>query len=287
MPSTHVSVARALAPLALSFAACGGADAGPEPAAPVATATTGAPVTAPTSEPMASATATPAPSTSAAATAAAPPPSRCPDGTIVVKGGAYKFGYLKRDETVVDLCVDRTEVVASAYAACVKAGKCTDSFLDCAEAKTYEIAGKENHPIVCVNFDQAKSYCDFAGKRLPTEPEWEWIARAGAEGRKYAFGDDAPKDNVCWSGASTGTRKGTCEVGSFPQSNSPEGIVDLTGNVFEWTSSPADATNKMFVTKGGTWRDGVAAQLVSSRPGGFKPEYRCGFGGVRCVATAK
>ena len=57
--------------------------------------------------------------------------------------------------------------------------------------------------------------------------------------------------------------------------------------MFEWTSSPADASNAMYVTKGGSWRDGVAAQLVISRPGGFKPAYRCGFGGMRCFAPLK
>jgi formylglycine-generating enzyme required for sulfatase activity len=268
-------------------AACGG---GAEPAQTAPEATDAAPKAAPpapASAPTAQASAAAAPSPSASAAPAAPPPSDCPDGMVKVAGGSFKFGLLKKEVTVVDLCVDKTEVTAKAYEACAKDGKCTESFLDCAEAKTYKIPGKESHPIVCVDYPQSKSYCEWAGKRLPTEDEWEWIARAGAEGRKYAYGNDPPKDEVCWSGSPEGARKGTCPVGSFSKSDSPQGISDLTGNVFEWTSSQADASGKIYITKGGTWRDGVATQMVITRPGGFKPEYRCGFGGIRCVSAPK
>ncbi|MBL9026629.1 MAG: SUMF1/EgtB/PvdO family nonheme iron enzyme [Myxococcales bacterium] len=264
---------------------CGGSSESPRPlpspegpapsakeAAPAAASSDAAPAAPPTSA-----------SASASAAAPAAPPPECPEGMVKVAGGSFKFGLLKKDVTVGDLCVDKTEVTAGSYEACVKDGKCTDSFLDCAEAKTFKIPGKENHPIVCVDYPQAKSYCDYVGKRLPTEEEWEWIARAGAEGRKYAYGNDPPKDEICWSGSPEGARKGTCAVGSYPKSNSPQGIVDLTGNVFEWTSTQADGSGKILITKGGTWRDGVATQMLITRPGGFKPEYRCGFGGMRCV----
>jgi formylglycine-generating enzyme required for sulfatase activity len=282
--AVHTSSLSLLALLALAVG-CGGSSESPRPlpspdgpapnatqAAPAAASSEAAPAAPPTSA-----------SASASAALPAPPPPECPDGMVKVAGGSFKFGLLKKDVTVGDLCVDKTEVTASSYEACVKDGKCTDSFLDCAEAKTFKIPGKENHPIVCVDYPQAKSYCDYVGKRLPTEEEWEWIARAGAEGRKYAYGNDPPKDEICWSGSPEGARKGTCAVGSYPKSNSPQGIVDLTGNVFEWTSTQADGSGKILITKGGTWRDGVATQMLITRPGGFKPEYRCGFGGMRCV----
>lgn len=201
-----------------------------------------------------------------------------------MKGGSFKMGPLKRDVTVADYCADKTEVTASQYEACVKAGKCTDFQMKCAEAATYQVPGKENHPIVCVDYPQAKSICEFRGMRLPTENEWEWAARGHDEGRKYAWGNDEPKEQACWSGSSEGTRKGPCAVGSFPAGNSKDGLVDVSGNVFEWTSSSADGSDQMFVVRGGSWRDGVASLLWNGRPGGFKPTYRCGFGGVRCVA---
>lgn len=278
------SFVRAVSPIAcgLALAGCGGSS---EPPPPVPTPIEPPPRAADASPAAASSdvVAPPAPSASASVSSPPPPPPECPEGMAKVPGGSFKFGLLKKEVTVGDLCVDLTEVTAAAYEACVKDGKCTDSFLDCAEAKTFEIPGKESHPIVCVDYPQAKSYCDYVGKRLPTEDEWEWIARAGEEGRKYAYGNDPPKDEICWSGSPDGARKGTCAVGSFPKSNSPQGIADLTGNVFEWTSTQADSSGKILITKGGTWRDGVATQMLITRPGGFKPEYRCGFGGMRCV----
>jgi len=206
---------------------------------------------------------------------------------ILVKGGSFKMGPLKRDVTVADTCIDKAEVTASQYEACVKAGKCTDFQMKCAEAATYQVPGKENFPIVCVDYPQAKSVCEYRGLRLPTENEWEWVARGGEENRKYAWGNDEPKDQTCWSGSSEGTRKGPCAVGSFPSGNSKDGMVDVSGNVFEWTSSSADGTDQMFVVRGGSWRDGVGSLLWNGRPGGFKPAYRCGFGGVRCASAPK
>ena len=204
-----------------------------------------------------------------------------------MKGGAFKIGPTKRDVTVGDVCVDKTEVTAASYEACVKAGKCSDFQLKCAEAATYQVPGKENFPIVCIDYPQAKSVCEWRGMRLPTENEWEWLARGHEEGRKYAWGNDAPKDQACWSGGPEGSRKGPCAVGAFASGASKDGLLDVSGNVFEWTSSSADGTDKMFVVRGGSWRDGVGSLLWNGRPGGFKPEYRCGFGGVRCVGAPK
>lgn len=224
--------------------------------------------------------------TSAAPTSApAPPPPPCPDGMVKVEGGAFEAGPLKRKASVDSFCVEATEVTAAAYETCVQAGKCSDFMLKCAEAATYQVPGKEKFPIVCVDFTQAKSYCEFRGMRLPSEQEWEWVARGGSDGRKFAWGNDPPSAQACWSGGPQGPRKGPCEVGSFPTGNGILGIVDLTGNVFEWTDSKADSAGSMLVSKGGSWRDGVAAQLSVSRPGGFKPNYRCGFGGMRCATS--
>lgn len=220
-------------------------------------------------------------------TAAVLPPPDCPAGMIKIKGGQFKLGPLKRDATVGDVCLEKTEVTAAAYGECVKAGKCTDFQLKCAEAATFGVAGKENHPIVCVDFNQSKAYCEYRGLRLPTEEEWEWAARGGEDGRKYAWGPDAPKDQACWSGSPAGARKGTCEVGAFASGTSKDGLVDMTGNVFEWTGSKADSAGSQFVGRGGSWRDGQANLLAVTRPGGFKPEYRCGFGGIRCAVDAK
>ncbi len=273
------SRAARLAPLLL--ASCGGSPGGastapPPPLAAAASPTPPPPAPAPAAPPPAATAATPPP-------APQPPPSPCPAETILVKGGTFKIGPLKREVTTASVCMDKAEVAAGTYEQCVKAGKCSDFQLKCAEAATYQVPGKENHPVVCIDFPQAKAVCEWRGMRLPTENEWEWAARGHEENRKFAWGNDEPKEQACWSGSGEGARKGPCARGAFPAGASKDGLLDVTGNVFEWTSTSADGTQNMFVVRGGSWRDGVGSLLWNGRPGGFKPAYRCGFGGVRCV----
>ncbi|WP_437581523.1 formylglycine-generating enzyme family protein [Sorangium sp. So ce887] len=285
-------------------AACGASPAAPEGAPPpapspaaqaVPASPSGGAATAP-APPQPGSTAAPAPAgadpaaappagSGQASASAAPAPlsDGCPDGMVRVPGGSFVMGPLKVKATVPDLCMDRTEVTAEAYAACVKADKCTDSFANCAkEASTYGVPGKEKQPMVCVDFPQAEAYCAAQGKRLPRDGEWEWAARGGEEARPYPWGGEAPKDQLCWSGGGT-VRKTACDVGSFPAGESPQGIQDLAGNVFEWTTSANDGSGKMRVARGGSWRDGIPPLVRTARPGGFEVTYRCGFLGIRCV----
>jgi formylglycine-generating enzyme required for sulfatase activity len=215
----------------------------------------------------------------------APPPPKppCAAGMALVPGGSYPYGQKKEEVKVEPICMDLTETTAESFAACVKAGKCADTLLSrCAAQATYGVPEKANHPIVCVDFSQASSYCSFVGKRLPTDEEWEWAARGGTKGTRYAWGDDTPKDQLCWSG--NGAQKGTCAVGSFPRGANPQGILDLTGGVFEFTTTKNDEKSVTRVGRGGSWKDGTEAAFRSSRVGGFGKTYRCGFLGIRCVA---
>jgi len=284
-------------PLLFLAAACGASSAppeGPAPApagaepAPPAGAASPAPAGDAASPTPAAAAAAPAPQASAEPSKPAEPakPSNgCPEGMARVPGGSFTMGPLKVQAKVDDLCMDITETTAEQYAACVKAGKCTDSWANCAqEASTYGVAGKEKNPMVCVDFPQAEAYCKAQGKRLPREEEWEWAARGGAEARPFPWGTTEPKDQACWSGGGA-VRKASCEVGSFPAGANPQGIQDLAGNVFEWTTSGSgnDGKGKMRVARGGSWRDGTPQLMKTARPGGFEVTYRCGFLGIRCV----
>jgi formylglycine-generating enzyme required for sulfatase activity len=77
-----------------------------------------------------------------------------------------------------------------------------------------------------------------------------------------------------------------CEVGAFPGGDSPQGVKDLLGNVFEWTTTKNDATSSFRMVRGGSWKDGDKPLFNVARQGAFKTTYRCGFGGVRCVKPA-
>ena len=169
-----------------------------------------------------------------------------PAGSFALSGDASQAGTLAE---VGDLCIDRTEVTAGAYLECVDAGDC-----DKAGAKkgcwvteltdprtghyvrvptTAENSALHDHPINCITPQQAAAYCSWTGKRLPTEAEWEWAARGGPLGRRYTWGDAEPRRQACWQRP----RKGTCEVGSRSGDRTAHGVLDMAGNVGEWTST--------------------------------------------------
>ena len=96
------------------------------------------------------------------------------------------------------------------------------------------IEGKDDHPVVQVSWDDAQAYARWAGKRLPTEAEWERAARGGLEGKKYAWGDELQPDGHWMANIWQGPFVDTAPVKSFPPNGF--GIYDASGNVWEWTA---------------------------------------------------
>jgi sulfatase modifying factor 1 len=110
---------------------------------------------------------------------------------------------------------------------------------------TSSVIDKGEHPVVHIAFEDATEYARWAGKRLPTETEWEWAARGGLVGARFAWGNDARINGELqantWQGAfphrNDGARGwvGTAPVGRFPANG--YGLLDMIGNVWEWTST--------------------------------------------------
>jgi sulfatase modifying factor 1 len=195
----------------------------------------------------------------------------CPDGMKLVEGGTFD-----RDEGPVGVptfCIDVAEVTARDYAECVESGSCRAEDLACSNAATYGVSAKGSHPVNCVSWFEADSYCRDLGKRLPSEDEWEWAARGRKRGSTYPWGEDAPAAVACWDGdgneAGKGERKGTCPVKSHPRGNSPDGVTDLAGNVREWTSTE---DGRFRVVRGGSWGDSLPAFLSAHFRGMNAPE---------------
>ena len=121
--------------------------------------------------------------------------------------------------------IDKYEVTNEQYNQCISAGPCSPN-------KKYNGFTDPRQPVVGVDWNQASTYCSWAGKRLPTEAEWEKAAR-GKDGRTYPWGEgiDCTKANYYKCG-----HKKTKPVGSYPSGASPYGAMDMAGNVWEWTA---------------------------------------------------
>ena len=226
-----------------------------------------------------------------------PDAAQCPTGMLPIPPGTFRMGDAVNTSkagqvTVAGFCMDTTEVTTAAYAACVASGKCTraERFAFCNAG----VAGRENHPINCVDWNQAKAYCDAQGQRLPTEEEWEYAA-TGGDGRTYPWGDDEPSNQLCWNGEGNdlgkGNRQSTCAVGSYPNGNSPFRLADMSGNVWEWTSSgasnsyssPRDEGYRM--VRGGDRHNDEPTDVRAARRWVHAQENQLYFLGFRCAGS--
>jgi formylglycine-generating enzyme required for sulfatase activity len=205
--------------------------------------------------------------------------------------------------------MDRTEVTNDMYARCVKAGKCR-------EPDDAPLFGDEDYfgnpkydlyPVRNVTFADARAYCAWAGRRLPNEAEWEKSAR-GTDGRLYPWGNEpatGSRGNYCDKNCPRSYRNineddgfvDTSPVGSFPAGASPYGVLDLAGNVREWTSSlylpypyqpdsgredPVSTGNR--VVRGSHW-DGTADFALSAYRFEDFPDYQSTCVGIRCASS--
>jgi formylglycine-generating enzyme required for sulfatase activity len=195
-----------------------------------------------------------------------------------VPGGKFKSSYYRAEMSVEPFCVDVNMATTDQYKACVETGKCDRGAVHACDPHTWDVEGRGNLPMICIDFGQAERYCKAQGKRIVSDLEWEWAARGGEEARTFPWGNDAPAEQLCWSGKEK--RAMPCPIGAFPAG--PYGIHDLAGNVLQWTTTTNDAVGTFRGGRGGSWKDVVAEAVKNTHRNGFKNTYRCGFLGVRC-----
>ena len=158
---------------------------------------------------------------------------------------------------VASFWIDVYEVTVLEYASCVESGVCSEPNVTSDECNNVVVderradtnnwisrAQRTNHPINCVDWHQAKMYCEWVGKRLPTEAEWEKAAR-GIDGRTYPWGNEPSDCNYAVTrtieeGSGCGQNL-TWPVGSKIDGASIYGTLDMAGNVAEWTADWYDA----------------------------------------------
>jgi formylglycine-generating enzyme required for sulfatase activity len=128
--------------------------------------------------------------------------------------------------------IDRTEVSNAMYARCVKDRKCAPPVNPRDKNPYYNNPRFANYPVVYIRWDNARDYCKWAGRRLPTEAEWEKAAR-GTDGRTYPWGEDDPNPSLLNYDNNIG---GPLPVNSYPLGASPYGVLNMAGNVREWVN---------------------------------------------------
>jgi formylglycine-generating enzyme required for sulfatase activity len=191
--------------------------------------------------------------------------------------------------------IDQTEVTNAMYLRCVREGVCRPPKETSSKTRPayFDEPGFGDYPVIYVAWQDAEAYCRWAGRRLPSEAEWEKAAR-GIDGRVYPWGDYPPNAGMANFNNQVGD---TRPVASYPAGASPYGALNMAGNVAEWVADWYDPdyypvssasnptgpeTGEFRLLRGGSWYSLVRAIRVASRLSNY-PDLQSDAVGFRCA----
>jgi len=237
---------------------------------------------------------------------------RAPDGMALIPGGAFMMGNSDSDSngrpehqiSIEAFYLDKHETTVAQYRQFINAAghRQPDNWDEQLQKPEHS-----KHPVVNVSWDDANAYAKWAGKRLPTEAEWEYASRGGFTGvggkpkYKYPWGNEASHEQANYLGkAGKDQWDGTSSVGSF--SPNGYGLYDMAGNAIEWCADWSDPnyyknspsrnpkgpdTGTYRVLRGGAWNLDCLKARCSARRGRNPKVFVGGFVGFRCARDVR
>jgi eukaryotic-like serine/threonine-protein kinase len=237
------------------------------------------------------------------------PRSGPPPDMVFIPAGEFRMGDAdgsSADEQPVHAVyldsyyIDTYEVTNAQYAQCVAAGYCMPPIRSDTNSRPYYYNDPSyaNYPVIFIERSMADDYCVWAGKRLPTEAQWEKAARGSDDLRPYPWGYQEPDIPCtlanwrdCWLSVDTQA------VGTYPAGASPYGAMDMAGNVSEWVNdyysstyysvspylNPTGPNAGLYIARGGSYfqyEDGIRVSERVALSGGALPDlgFRCALG---------